>query len=251
MDTDEKYLVAGASGLIGKEMVRALLANGNHVLAVDKSIEVLKRDLAKPVDSQQLKCVEIDLTNEGQFVEWLLQVPNVVGAINFAYPRNEKYGDKLPSVGLSAFNENVNLILGSSYNFMRSCFDYFCQFENKISVVNLSSIYGVVPPDFSIYEGTSMTMPVEYAASKSAVLHLTRYFANFVSHPNFRINCVSPGGLENGQDPVFVQNYNEKTYGNGLLAAHDVVNVCQFLLSEESNAINGQNIIVDAGFVNK
>jgi len=103
-------------------------------------------------------------------------------------------------------------------------------------------------PKFEIYEQTPMTMPVEYAAIKSAVLHLTKYASAYVSDSRFRVNCVSPGGLLDGQPEAFLNAYKNQTNGLGMLAAEDITGTIIFLLSDLSKAITGQNIVVDDGF---
>ncbi|ENO1894603.1 SDR family oxidoreductase, partial [Vibrio vulnificus] len=116
------------------------------------------------------------------------------------------------------------------------------------SLVNISSIYGVVAPKFEIYNNTPMTMPVEYAAIKSAIQHLNKYVVSYVNDSRFRINCVSPGGIFDHQPEAFLQAYKEKTHGAGMLDVEEVVGSVLFLLSEQSRYVTGQNIVVDDGF---
>src|SRR5690606_6802959 len=113
---------------------------------------------------------------------------------------------------------------------------------------NLSSIYGTATPDFSIYENTPMTMPIEYAAIKSALLHLNKYVSAYVNDSDFRINSVSPGGIFDHQPEDFLKAYKKKTLGSGMLMPDYIVGTVLFLLSEQSKYIVGQNILVDDGF---
>jgi NAD(P)-dependent dehydrogenase (short-subunit alcohol dehydrogenase family) len=112
----------------------------------------------------------------------------------------------------------------------------------------MSSIYGVIAPRFGVYEGTTMTMPVEYAAIKSAIIHLTRYFAQYFKSSGIRVNSISPGGISNGQSDNFLAAYKTHCGSKGMLDAADVGGTLLFLLSDMSRHINGQNIIVDDGF---
>jgi NAD(P)-dependent dehydrogenase (short-subunit alcohol dehydrogenase family) len=116
------------------------------------------------------------------------------------------------------------------------------------NLINMSSIYGSMAPRFEVYEGTPMTMPVEYAAIKSAVVHLTRYFAQYFKGHGIRVNCLSPGGIRDNQPADFLAAYNARCASKGMLAPEDVVGALLFLLSDESRYINGQNILVDDGF---
>ncbi len=98
-------------------------------------------------------------------------------------------------MSLDSFNENIALHLGSAFIFTQQCAKYFKNKNTPFTLVNISSIYGVIAPKFEIYNGTPMTMPVEYAAIKSAILHLNKYVVTYVNDSRFRINSVSPGGI--------------------------------------------------------
>ena len=73
-------------------------------------------------------------------------------------------------------------------------------------IINKGSIYGFAAPRFGIYKGTKMTMPVEYAAIKGGVINLTRYLASYLGEYNIRVNCISPGGVFDGQPAEFVRS---------------------------------------------
>ena len=93
-----------------------------------------------------------------------------------------------------------------------------------------------------------MTMPVEYAAIKSALLHLNRYVTSYVKNSDFRVNSVSPGGILDGQPEPFLASYSQHTLGKGMLDKEDLCGAIRFLLSDEARYINGQNLVVDDGF---
>jgi NAD(P)-dependent dehydrogenase (short-subunit alcohol dehydrogenase family) len=93
-----------------------------------------------------------------------------------------------------------------------------------------------------------MTMPVEYAAIKSAIQHWSKYAAAYVNDSRFRINCVSPGGIFDHQPDAFLEAYKSNTHGAGMLDVEEVVGSVLFLLSEQSRYVTGQNIVVDDGF---
>ena len=73
--------------------------------------------------------------------------------------------------------------------------------------MNISSIYGVVPPKFEIYKNTTMTTPVEYSAIKSGLIHLTKYMAKYFKGSNIRVNTISLGGIEDNQPKSFLKSY--------------------------------------------
>ena len=116
------------------------------------------------------------------------------------------------------------------------------------NIINISSIMGVFSPKFEHYEGTSMVSPIEYSASKAAIISMTSYLAKYLSGKNIRVNSISPGGIKNNQDEVFLEKYKKSCLNKGMLDSEDLTGALIFLLSEKSKFINGQNIIVDDGW---
>lgn len=251
MLNNKTVLVAGAGGLLGVNVVKAILAQNGSVIAFDIDIELMKTKLAQAginTENEKLELLSLDITNEVQIKRFFNSTIKLCGAVNCSYPRNQSYGAHFLEVSLDSFNENTALHLGSTFLFLQCCAEYFNRIDSPISVVNIASIYGVVAPKFDIYEQTSMTMPVEYAAIKSAVVHLTKYVSKYVDDSRFRVNCVSPGGLLDDQPEGFLNAYKKKTNGLGMLGADDITGTIVFLLSDLSKAITGQNIVVDDGF---
>ena len=116
------------------------------------------------------------------------------------------------------------------------------------SMINMGSIYGVVAPDFKIYDGTNMTMPAAYSAIKGGLIQFSKYLASYYGKNGVRINIVSPGGVTNGQEKTFIEKYNQKTPLRRMGKPEDIANAVSFLLSENSSYITGHNLIVDGGF---
>lgn len=248
---NKNILVVGAGGLLGSQIVKSALTQGAIITAADINLDKMQNLLSSldiDLESSSLQLIELDVTNESSVKSYLSTATNLDGAVNATYPRNKTYGAHFFDVTLNSFNENLTLHLGSAFLFSQQCAAYFKRKEKPFSLVNISSIYGVVTPDFSIYENTPMTMPVEYAAIKSGLLHLNKYISKYVNHTNFRINAVSPGGIFDSQPEPFLQAYKEKTLGTGMLEVEDIVGSVLFFLSDQSKYIVGQNLIVDDGF---
>lgn len=248
---DKKILVVGAAGLLGSELVKELLKHGAQVVAGDINIERLQDRIFKSGTLSNfpgLELKKIDLSNKDALISLFDSIEGLTGAVNCSYPRNRNYGKHFFDVTLEDFNENTSLNLGSSFLFMQQCAAYFKRNETPFSLVNVSSVYGVVAPKFEIYNNTPMTMPVEYAAIKSGLIHLSKYVAKYVSDSRFRVNLVSPGGIFDHQPPDFLNAYKNETFGKGMLDVTDVLGSIVFLLSSMANFVNGQNIVVDDGF---
>lgn len=253
MNLEKKsFAVVGAGGLIGIQIINALVKSGAYVLAVDCSEDSLERVSDLKLPANQVTTFMADITSLGSLEKLFITANNIFGgldgAVNTAYPRNQNYGKKFFDVTYADFCENLAFHLGGYFLFMQQCAKYASEQKREFSLVNMSSIYGVMAPRFEIYDGTSMTMPVEYAAIKSSLQHLTRYATAYMKGSSFRVNCISPGGIMAGQDLSFLEKYNKHCNSKGMLDPQDVVPGILFLLSDSAKYIFGQNIIIDDGF---
>jgi NAD(P)-dependent dehydrogenase (short-subunit alcohol dehydrogenase family) len=247
----KKVLVVGAAGLLGASLVKELLANDICVIAADISLDRLNSSLGSlgiKLNDTNVFLRKIDLTNVTSVEEMFNQLDGLVGAVNCSYPRNKNYGKKFFEITLEDFNENITLNLGSAFLFMQQCAKYFSRTNEPFSLVNISSVYGVISPKFEIYNNTPMTMPAEYAVIKSSLIHLSKYVTKYVGNSSFRVNLVSPGGIIDNQPASFLEAYKEHTMGKGMLYVDDILGSILYLLSDDSKYVNGQNIIVDDGF---
>ena len=116
------------------------------------------------------------------------------------------------------------------------------------SIVNIASIYGVVGNDFTLYEEYGGTSPAAYSAIKGGIINFTSYLASYFGKYNIRINCVSPGGIFDNQNPVFIKNYEHKVPLRRMGKPDDIAPAVSFLLSDEARYITGHNLIVDGGW---
>lgn len=243
---DKIVIVVGGAGLIGSEVVRGLADFGAKVYVADTN-----KGSAGRVKVKGVKFINMDAASESSVRKTLKKIYVESGKIdvliNCAYPRTGDWGLKLEDVPFDSWKENLNNHLGGYFLCAKLAAELM---KNKTggSIVNFASIYGVVAPDFGIYEGTKMTMPVAYSAIKGGIIAFTRYMATYYSKYNIRANVVSPGGVFNGQDGVFLKNYAKKTPLNRMANPKDMVGAVIFLSSDASSYITGQNIIVDGGW---
>lgn len=246
------FIVIGSAGRLGKSIVSAALDGGANIIAVDRTEQALESLQETHRGNCNFLAMTGDIT-QAPSIEKLIKFAeerfgSLDGAVNTAYPRNENYGNSFFDVTYDDFCENLSLHLGGYFLFMQRCAKYSLEARKEFSLVNMSSIYGGMAPRFEVYAGTKMTMPVEYAAIKSALQHLVSYVTAYTKGSMFRVNCVSPGGIVAGQDQAFLDRYNRYCRAKGMLDAEDIVGAVLFLLSDSSRYICGQNIVVDDSF---
>ena len=242
-------VVTGGAGAIGESFVRGISARGGIAIVADINLEAA--ELLAQDCMVNTYPAHLDITSKESIMTLISDLMQRYGHINAlvnnAYPRNKNYGKKLEDVTYNDFCENVNMHLGG-YFLVAQQFCLAFKQQGYGNVVNMSSIYGSMAPRFEIYEGTSMTTPVEYAAIKSAIEHLTRYFAQYFKGEGIRVNCLSPGGILAGQPTDFLAAYNNHCATKGMLDADDILGALMFLLSDESSFMTGQNLLIDDGF---
>lgn len=247
-------VVTGGAGLLGQVFVSGILKNNGIAIIADINHSAgnsLKEKLQFEFGNEKVCFVEIDICSKASINNLIDSIVEKYGKIdawiNNAYPRNKNYGRKFFEVEYSDFCENLNLNLGGYFLASQQISMYFKK-QGYGSIINISSIYGVIAPRFEIYEGTNMSMPVEYAVIKSGLLHLTKYMAKQFKGMDIRVNAISPGGIFDNQDDNFVVKYKELSLNKGMLDKQDLLGTLIFLLSDMSKYLNGQNIIVDDGF---
>lgn len=254
MLTNKIIVVTGGAGLLGRLFIKTVIENGGTGVIADINEETgknAKSELSSELMSNQVDFVRLDITSKKSIAAMVDELHSRYGRIdalvNNAYPRNKNYGRLFFEVEYSDFCENLNLNLGGYFLTSQQLASYF-QKQGYGNIINISSIYGVIAPKFEVYDNTSMTMPVEYAAIKSAIIHLSKYMAKYFKGMNIRVNTLSPGGIFDKQPEAFLKAYRKQCLNKGMLDKSDLKGTLVYLLSDLSKYVNGQNIVVDDGF---
>jgi NAD(P)-dependent dehydrogenase (short-subunit alcohol dehydrogenase family) len=122
--------------------------------------------------------------------------------------------------------------------------------QGKGSIINVSSIYGVVGNDPTLYEGTNLLEQQSpyYNFTKGGMINFTRYLANFYGKLGVRANCISPGGYFNNQPEAFVERYCKRVPVGRMMNREDLKGAVVFLASDASEYVTGINLMVDGGW---
>ncbi len=238
---DKVIIVTGGSGLLGKAFINELKQEGAITINADISVST---DLVIGNYRVDITKAE-DISNA---VEEIFQYfGRIDGLVNNAYPRTKDWGAKFEDIKPESWSSNVEMQMNSYFVFCQEVLKKM-DLQASGSIVNIASIYGVVGNDFSVYEGTSMTSAAAYSAIKGGIINFTRFLASYYGKRGIRVNTVSPGGIFDHQNPIFVANYNKKVPMGRMGKPDDIAPSVAFLLSEKSQYITGHNLIVDGGW---
>jgi NAD(P)-dependent dehydrogenase (short-subunit alcohol dehydrogenase family) len=253
-------IVTGAAGLIGRQHCRALAEAGARVVATDRdpaALGALAEDCGGP-----LLAIPADVADAGSvrglLAETLRQTGRVDVLVNNA-AINDRFESPAAALEQSRF-ENYPLELWQRSLDVNVTGVFLCSQiigaemarAGRGSIVNIASTYGVVAPDQSLYldpEGRRRfyKSPV-YPTTKGAVLAFTRFLAAYWGSAGVRVNALSPGGVENGQDDFFVAEYARRTPLGRMAAPDDFLGALVFLASDASAYVTGANLLVDGGY---
>ena len=260
-------LITGASGLLGQEHAYALLESGAKVILTDISIERLrlaKDRLSESFGSESIIIKVMDVTDKEDIVglceelfdqDLRLDILVNNAAIDPKVSENDglKEDSRLENFTLEQWDLQISVGLTGAF---------LCSqvFGSKMSsdgrggvILNIASDLSVFSPDQRLYakegipEDRQPVKPVTYSVIKTALIGLTRYLATYWSNQGVRCNALSPGGVFNGQDDVFVERLTNLIPLNRMADIDEYRSTVQFLCSDASSYMNGQNIIVDGG----
>jgi NAD(P)-dependent dehydrogenase (short-subunit alcohol dehydrogenase family) len=247
-----EILITGGSGKVGFQLVNHFLNKKFKVVTTSRNSERFlkeKESLLHPLSKENLRLIEVDFT-EKDAVEILLNYYSSAGKTPTHIIHNARSLDYLKiEADKTVSNENF-----AGEFFMDVIFPYRLSMEiNKLennrlkNLIFISSMYGVVAPTPSLYEELATSSPIHYGVSKAAQIHLTKELAVRLA-PKVRVNCVSFGGIKGRAGKDFEKRYNSLNPLNKMLEEADVVGPVDFLVSDSSKDMTGQNIQVDGGW---
>ncbi len=241
-DLSNKIIViTGGNGLLGRAIIDFLLSFDAICINID----------IKPYLKENVHNYTADITQSEELAKVIEQIVEkysiIDGWVNNAYPRTSDYGSTFDNMTMDSWRKNVDLQLNSYVDACKQISDVFKK-QKSGSIINMASIYGVVGPDFTVYENTPLVNPAPYAAIKGGLINFSRYLASWLGPHGVRVNCVSPGGIFDNQNPTFVSQYESKVPLRRMGKPDDIAPAVAFLLSDMSKYITGHNLLVDGGW---
>lgn len=239
--TDKIIVVTGGNGLLGSEIISKVKEAGAFCINIDINHET----------SADLSLIKCDITSTDSVDDCVKSIIDkygkIDGLVNNAYPKTNDWGNKFEDIQYESWQKNVDYQLNSYFYFTQQVAKLMAIKETG-SIINMASVYGIVGPDFTVYDGTQMTMPAAYSAIKGGIVNFSRYLAAYLGPKNINVNTISPGGIFDNQNPIFVENYNNKVPMRRMGLPGDISPAIVFLLSDGAAYITGQNIAIDGGW---
>ncbi|NBY45513.1 MAG: SDR family oxidoreductase [Acidimicrobiia bacterium] len=258
--TGKVAVVTGGAGLLGQVFCQALVTAGADVAIIDidkNKADETARKISKE-QNQKVLAFACDITSPDSVVTMVEDVVDRLGRIDILLNNAASKGSNLDqffaefeNYSLQTWREvmavNVDglfLVAQSVGNQMKA--------QGGGSIIQISSIYGVVAPDQRIYEGSeyngrAINTPAIYSVSKAAVIGLTSYLSTYWADSKIRVNTLTPGGIASGQNSEFNKKYSNRVPLGRMGEATELVGALIYLASDASSYVTGQNIIVDGG----
>ncbi|OGR43225.1 MAG: hypothetical protein A2X28_01980 [Elusimicrobia bacterium GWA2_56_46] len=243
--------VTGGLGLIGFEVSRALCEAGARTVVCDIVPVNAALKKLKPLSSLgDIRYEKFDITDLHSVENRLKALAKKHGGIhifvNNAYPRTKDWGAHLPEVKLASWRKNIEMHL-NSYAWLSRAACLLMSGKGG-NLINFGSIYGVMGPDFTVYEGTTLDNPPAYAAIKGGIINFSRYLASYFGPRGVRVNNICPGGVFDKQNQKFVANYSKKVPMKRMARPDEIASAVLFLASDMSSYVTGQTLMVDGGW---
>ncbi|WP_035468112.1 SDR family oxidoreductase [Algoriphagus mannitolivorans] len=256
-DLSEKtVLLTGGAGLLGPEMASALLQKGARVILADINAEKCNQIVSERAwDQKMVKTVSLDVASQDSWKNSVNQIVSEFGRIdvliNGAASTNQSKTANFEA-GFENFpEEDWDRIMDIN---LKGTF-LGCQvvgkqmlLQQKGSIINVASLYGVVSPNHRIYPGTGIFQPVAYSVSKHGVIALTKYLATLWGDKGIRVNSLTPGGVWNQHEGLFYERYKQLNPSGDMADKSDMNGGVVFLASDASKHVIGHNLIIDGGY---
>lgn len=254
-------IVTGGAGLLGRHFCAGLAESGARVAVVDvqqQKAEELAERLRHQYKGQAIG-IGCDVSVPEDVSSMVERVISSFGEINVLHNNAAAKSDDLEAFfapfeeySLSQWRTIMSVNLDGMFVVAQSVGRRMLAQGKGGSIIQTSSIYGMIGPDNRIYEGSlylgrQINTPAVYSASKAGVIGLTRYLATYWAARGIRVNTLTPGGTESGQNDEFRRAYSARVPLNRMAEAPEMVGALLYLASDASSYVTGQNIVVDGG----
>lgn len=254
-------IVTGGVGILGKNFCAALAAFGANVAVVDLNEDVANAFAIELAKTYKVHAVGIgsDVSSPESVALMVKRATDEFGEINILHNNAASKSDNLDAFfapfeefALEEWRKIMAVNIDGMFLVAQAVGKQMVLQEKGGSIIQTASIYGIMAPDQRIYEGSfylgrQINTPAVYSASKASVVGLTKYLATYWAEQGIRVNTLTPGGVESGQNDEFMRRYSARIPLGRMAKAREMTGALVFLASDASSYITGQNIVVDGG----
>lgn len=254
--SDRRVLITGGTGSLGRVMSETLAELGAAIILLDRpgaQFEKIQSDLMRQWGASCM-CIECDLESERERNRAIQEIKLDGKGLNCLI-NNAAFGGTTALEGwvtsfeeqsLATWRRALEVNLTAPFHFSQAFMPELKAAKGG-NIINITSIYGQLGPDWRLYEDTEMGNPAAYGASKGGLAQLTRWLATTLA-PGIRVNAISPGGIFRNQPEAFLERYVSKTPLNRMATEDDFRGAVAYLASDQSAYVSGQVISVDGGW---
>ena len=242
-------VVVGGAGKIAFPMAEALAESGALVYIASTNEENYKSAVKKLVDSGlNAKGIRLDISDEENVLQAIETIreesktPDVL--INSGCNRPMR---KFMKDSVENWDRSMNVNARGLFVTCRAFGNAMAE-QGSGSIINISSIYGLVAPDMKVYEGSDFETEPDYPFLKGGTIMFSKYLASYYANAGVRVNCIAPGGFFNDQPEPFLTKYTNKVLMGRMACHDDMKGAALFLASRASDYITGSVVPVDGGW---
>lgn len=248
-------LVVGGSGYLGKEITKTLIELGATVFIASRDYENNSRfasELNRTYGKLKAIPQHVDITQPVSVSGLIQEITEKTNGVLDILVNSGWSGKKnsLESITINDWNYDLDVCLTGVFSMVKASLELLKKSSGII--LNISSMYGHIAPDYRVYVAEEFTNPPSYGAAKAGVIQLTRYLASFLAPHGIRVNSISPGPFPFPEtqisSPEFIELLSEKNLLNRIGVPEEIRGAVALLCSSASSFITGQNLCVDGGW---
>lgn len=242
-------VVIGGAGKIGFPMAQGLAEAGAIVYIASSSEENIKSALIKLNKSNlNVKGIKLDMSSEKSVLDAIVKIkiesgtPNILINCGSVRPMKLFMDDSVEN-----WDKSMSINARGVFITCRA-FGKEMAINKSGSIINISSIYGLVSPDMNIYEGSSFETEPDYPFLKGGIISFSKYMASYFAKSGVRVNIVAPGGMFNNQEKPFLSKYSKRVPLGRMACEDDMKGIAVYLASDASSYVTGSVFAIDGGW---
>jgi NAD(P)-dependent dehydrogenase (short-subunit alcohol dehydrogenase family) len=255
-------IITGAGGFLGSHFCKFLISFGASVVAIDinkKSLDKLKKLINNSnLDVNKLHLMKCNILSETEIVKIkkkiikkFKKVDVLINNATYRAKKLENFYKSFEKFNLIDWEEISRVNINGAFLMTKHIAKEMIK-KKSGSIIQIGSIYSQLAPNFEIYKnsffkGKKISSPAVYSVNKFGLIGLTKYLCSYLGKYNIRVNCISPGGIDQNHSTQFKKNYSSNVPLNRMGKIDDLKGIIILLSSSESSFITGQNILIDGG----